>query len=69
MQSLLGDRFLKRFAGDLRLRRKHSTSNKEDQKPDIDEHMVIRSDSHEADGSQESDQRDKDEDGFSSDPA
>ena len=50
MQSMLGDRFLKRFAGDLRLRRKHSTSNREEQKQDADEQMVIGSDSQAVDG-------------------
>jgi hypothetical protein len=40
MNSLLGDRFLKRFAGEFRHKLKHPASNTEGQKPDSDDERV-----------------------------
>ncbi len=41
MHSLLGDRFIKRFAGEIRRTLKHPTSRTEGQKPDGNDDEVI----------------------------
>jgi len=48
MHGLQGDRFLKRFAGNLKHRQKHPPSKAKEQKPETVEEMVAGSDSHAA---------------------
>jgi len=49
MNSLLGDRFLKRFAGEIRRKLKHPTFEEEGQKPDAGDEMVISPENNAAD--------------------
>ncbi len=46
MRGLLGDRFLRRFAGNLRLRRKHPASNIDDQNPAAEGKLAVGTDNH-----------------------